>query len=266
MQVATGGIVLLVVGVFVATASKAGVGWAIVAALASAVAFGIPVSITLATQRRNRSLPLATALPPPPMEQELPMTPAMIDWAQSPVFRKGMGSVTSLVSFVLVLCFAAPAFLSFITILKHRPLGAGAALVWVLFGLLASGLIYGGLRNARLVRRDLARGVYVRWTGPYTTRVIRSGLWSPSYGFVVEAGGRELSSGTGVQHLPPIGFNSGTVDYLPASSTLCEVRNEQGAPLWSLFGTTGDLLGPGSTPPGSGAAPLSGPDPTGVRR
>src|ERR1700730_10809879 len=167
MQVAICGMVLLVVGVFVAAASKAGVGWAIVAALASAVAFGIPVSVALATQRRNRSLPEATAHPPPPpTEQELPLTPAMTDYAQSPVFRRGVGSVTSLVSFVLVLCFAAPAFISFVMLLQHRPLGAGAAVVWVLFGLLASGLIYAGLRNARLVRRDLAGGVYVRWTGP----------------------------------------------------------------------------------------------------
>jgi hypothetical protein len=66
MGVAIGGMVLLVVGVFVVAASKAGVGWAVVAALASAVAFGIPVSIALATQRRNRSLALATAMPPPP--------------------------------------------------------------------------------------------------------------------------------------------------------------------------------------------------------
>jgi hypothetical protein len=48
-------VVLLVVGVFVATASKAGVGWAIVAALATAVAFGIPVSIALARQRGRPS-------------------------------------------------------------------------------------------------------------------------------------------------------------------------------------------------------------------
>jgi hypothetical protein len=64
--VAISGMVLLVVGVFVATASKAGVGWALVVALASAIAFGIPVSIALARQRRNRSLHLPTALPPPP--------------------------------------------------------------------------------------------------------------------------------------------------------------------------------------------------------
>ena len=43
-----------------------------------------------------------------------------------------------------------------------------------------------------------------------------------------------------VLRLPPIGLNSGTVDYLPASNTLCEVRNEQGVLLWSLFDTAGD--------------------------
>jgi hypothetical protein len=249
MQVAIGGIVLLVVGVFVATTSKAGVGWAIVAALASALAFGIPVSIVLGTQRRNRSLPLAPAHPPlPPMEQELPLTPAMIDYAQSPIFRKGIRSVASLVSFVLVLCFAFPAFLTFVTLVKHRPLGLGAAVLWVVCGLAACGFIYAGLRSNRLVRRDLAGGVYVRRTGPFTTRIYRSGLWSPAWGFVVEAGGRELDSGTGVQHLPPVGLNSGTVDYLPASNTLCEVRNEQGTVLYSVF-VWGGSPGPASPPP-----------------
>ncbi len=184
------------------------------------------------------------------MEQELPLTPAMIDYAQSPVFRKGTGSVTSLVIFVLVLCFAAPAFISFVMFLQHRPLGPGAAVVWVFFGLLACGLIYLGFQNARLIRRDLAGGVYVRWTGPFTTRVVHFGYYAPSKGFVVEAGGRTLGTEGGVLRLPPIGFNSGTVDYLPASNTLCEVRNEQGALLWSLFGTTDDSPGPASPPPG----------------
>jgi hypothetical protein len=254
MQVAICGMVLLVVGVFVATASKAGVGWAIVAALGSAVACGIPVSIVLGTQRRNRSLPLATALPSlPPTEQELPLTPAMIDYAQSPIFRKGIRSVASLVSFVLFFCFVAPAVLTFAALVKHRPLGLGAAVVlwvlWVVCGLAACGFIYAGLRGARSIRRDLAGGVYVRWTGPFTTRIYRSGLWSPAWGFVVEAGGRELDSGTGMQHLPPVGLNSGTLDYLPASNTLCEVRNEQGAVLYSLF-VWGGSPGPASTPPG----------------
>lgn len=119
--------------------------------------------------------------------------------------------------------------------------------VWVVFIGLGSGLIYLGLRYARLVSRDLAGGVYVRWTGPFTTRVVYGSRYSK--GFQVEAGGRKLES-VAVQRLPPIGFNSGTVDYLPASKTVFEVRNEQGALLWSRFVTTGDSLGPGSPPPG----------------
>ena len=180
------------------------------------------------------------------MEQELPLTPAMIDYARSPVFRKGKGNVASLVIFVLVLCFAAPAFITFVSVLQHRPLGPGAALVWVLFGLAGSGLIYLGLRNARLVRRDLAGGVYVRWTGPFTTRVVNIG-YRGAKGFVVEAGGRKLGSGA-VLRLPPMVFSSGTIDYLPASNTLCEVRNERGALLWSLF-IRSDSLGPAASRP-----------------
>jgi hypothetical protein len=168
------------------------------------------------------------------MQQEFPLTPEMIDYAHSPVFRKGLRSLASLVIFVFVLCFTAPAFLTLVTVLKHRPLGLGAVLVWVLFGLAAAGLIYVAIRGNRLIWRDLAGGVYIRWTGPFTTRAVRFGPHRRSKGFVVEAGGRELRSGA-VLRLPPDGFNSGTVDYLPASNTLCEVRNEQGALLWSLF-------------------------------
>lgn len=180
------------------------------------------------------------------VEQELPLTPAMIDYAQSPIYRKGIGSVASLVGFVLVLWFAAPAFLTGMMFLEHRPLGAGAVFVWVLCGLAAGGFIYAGLRGNRLVRRDLAAGVYVRWSGPFTTRVVYVGTRG-SKGFVVEAGGRKLRTGA-VRRLPPTGFNSGTVDYLPASNTLCEVRNEQGTLLWSLF-VRSDLLGNNPPPP-----------------
>ena len=163
------------------------------------------------------------------------MTPAMIDYAQSPVFRKGWTSLASLVSFAFVLCFAIPAFFTFTTIVKHRPLGSGGVFLWVLCGLAASALIYGGLGYNRSVRRDLAGGVYIRWSGPFTTRVVRFGTRGAK-GFEVDAGGRRLGPGTAVRRLPPIGFNSGTVDYLPASNLLCEVRNEQGTLLWGLFG------------------------------
>ena len=57
--------ILALVAVFVGTARTAGIGGAIVATLATAVAFGIPVSIAWARHRRDRSFPLATPVPPP---------------------------------------------------------------------------------------------------------------------------------------------------------------------------------------------------------
>jgi hypothetical protein len=74
MQVAISGMVLLVVGVFVATASKASVGWAIIAALASAVAFGIPVSIAWAWQRGHPSQEPVPFVPPPSPTLTEPIT------------------------------------------------------------------------------------------------------------------------------------------------------------------------------------------------
>jgi hypothetical protein len=64
MRLAINGMVVLVVGVFVATASKAGVGWALVATLASAIAFGIPASIAWAWQRGHPSQEPTPFIPP----------------------------------------------------------------------------------------------------------------------------------------------------------------------------------------------------------
>jgi hypothetical protein len=179
------------------------------------------------------------------MEQELPLTAAMTDYAQSISLRKG--NVASLVIFALVLSSAAPGFITFVMFLQHRPLGPGAAVVWVLCAGLGAGLIYLGLRYARLVSRDLAGGVYLRWSGPFTTRVVRgSRLYK---GFEVEAGGSQLERVVPLR-LPPIGFNTGTVDYLPASKMIFELRDERGAVLWSRLDTTDDSLGPPSPPPG----------------
>jgi hypothetical protein len=87
--------VLLVVGVFLATASKAGVGWAIVAALASAIALGIPVSITLARQHRNRSLALATAHAPPPptLSGSMTLRPSRFNRSVAPIILLAIAGV-----------------------------------------------------------------------------------------------------------------------------------------------------------------------------
>lgn len=179
------------------------------------------------------------------MEQELPLTPAMTDYAQSISLRKG--NVAGLVIFVVVFSSTLPAFLTFVSFFQHRLVGPVIAVLWVVFAGLGGGMMYLGLQFASSVSRDLAGGVYVRWTGPFTTRVVRDGRYSE--GLVVEAGGRRLE-GVLPLRLLPTGFNSGTVDYLPASKSLLEIRNEQGALQWSRLVAVGDLPGLASPPPG----------------
>lgn len=74
----------------------------------------------------------------------------------------------------------------------------------------------------------------MRWTGPFTTRVVRVRRFSKA--LQVEAGDSKLE--VVPLELIPVGFNSGTIDYLPASKTMFEIRNEQGALLWSRLFTT----------------------------
>jgi hypothetical protein len=65
MGIAISGIVLVVVGAFVATANKAGVGWALVTALASGVVFGIAASLGWAWLRGHPSQDPVPFVPPP---------------------------------------------------------------------------------------------------------------------------------------------------------------------------------------------------------
>jgi hypothetical protein len=65
MGIGITGMVLVVVGAFVATASKAGIGWAIVTALASGGAFGITASLGWAWLRGHPSQDPIPFVPPP---------------------------------------------------------------------------------------------------------------------------------------------------------------------------------------------------------
>jgi hypothetical protein len=65
MGIAISGMVLVVVGAFVATASKAGVGWALVTALTSGVVFGIAASLGWAWLRNHPSQDPVPFVPPP---------------------------------------------------------------------------------------------------------------------------------------------------------------------------------------------------------
>ena len=178
------------------------------------------------------------------MEQELPLTPAIADYARAISLRKG--NVAGQVLFVLIFSSTLPAFLFFVSLFQHHLVRPVIAVIWVVFVGLGGGLLYMGLRFASLVSRDLAGGVFVRWTGPFTTRVVRSGRYSKA--LAVEAGGRALEGALPLRLLP-VGFNSGTIDYLPTSNSMFEVRNEHGSVVWTRLVTTGDSPVPASPPP-----------------
>ena len=64
MLVVIAGMVLVIVGVFMVAASKVGIGWALLASLATGVAFGIPLSIAWAWQRGRPSQEPVAFVPP----------------------------------------------------------------------------------------------------------------------------------------------------------------------------------------------------------
>jgi hypothetical protein len=167
------------------------------------------------------------------VQEERPLTPAMTAYAQANSLRKN--STIQLVIFVLFFVSIIPAIMSIFLYSQHRLFQLETAIIWLLFlGLFGGGTIFLVLHGDSLVSRDLAGGLYARWTGPFTTRMVYGhGLTSVQ----VEAGGRKLPTLV-APALYSIGSSSGTVDYLPVSGTLLEVRNEQGALLWTRLVTT----------------------------
>jgi hypothetical protein len=167
------------------------------------------------------------------MKQELALTPEMTAYAQRNSLRKD--TTIQLVIFVLFFVSIIPAIFSIALYSQHRLFQIATAIIWLVFlGLFGGLTIFLVLHGESLVSRDLAGGLYVRWTGPFTIQTVSG------HGFTsvqVEAGGRKLAN-LDPSALYPIGSISGTVDYLPVSRTVLEVRNEQGAVLWSRFVTS----------------------------
>jgi len=111
--------------------------------------------------------------------------------------------------------------------------------VWV--GCLGFGGAYAWLitHDAWLASNDLARGVFLRASGPFSTRVQRV-----KFGWVtvVSIDERKLAMNysTSLQSVQP---GTGQVDYLPSSGTVVEIRDESGHVLWSQFATVPVAVG-----------------------
>src|SRR5207245_1788933 len=96
--------------------------------------------------------------------------------------------------------------------------------VWILFWVVGAGFAYVMLQDAARERRDLAGGVFTRWIGPFAVRQFRTVVQ-------VVVNGRKLQTLAAPLELTESG--SGTVDYLPTSGMLLELRDESGQVLWS---------------------------------
>jgi len=103
--------------------------------------------------------------------------------------------------------------------------------VWV--ACLGFGGVYAWLvaHDAWLASNDLARGVFLRASGPFATRVerVRFGMVT-----IVSIAERKLARDFAVS-LRSVQSGTGAVDYLPSSGIVMEIRDESGQALWSRF-------------------------------
>ena len=168
----------------------------------------------------------------PAVVQELPLTAAFTGYLQSEVVIAKNPLQTIL--FTLGLAAIIPTFFSIVFLIQGQLFNGGTVIIWSVFlaggGLLAFYLLH----ETGLESRDIAGGVFVRSTGPFEINLITS-----RYGTAVQVvvGGRKLSNA--VAHpLDSIQSGTGTVDYLPVSGELLEVRDESGQVLWSRLSDT----------------------------
>jgi hypothetical protein len=161
------------------------------------------------------------------VRQELPLTASMTVYARAHSYSRGVAFQTAVV--VLAVAALIPAILSIILLIQRDFLNPATAILWAIFLGLGCVVVLGATHEARLVSRDLAGGVYTRWTGPYTVRMISSRYGSAAQ---VDVGGRKLSN-VAAPPLYAIRQATATVDYLPVSGTLLEVADEAGRVIWS---------------------------------
>jgi hypothetical protein len=103
--------------------------------------------------------------------------------------------------------------------------------VWV--ACLGFGGVYAWLiaHDAWLASNDLARGVFLRASGPFVTRVQRV---KAGWVTIVSIDQRKLAMNFSTP-LQSVQSGTGQVDYLPSSGIVIEIRDDSGHVLWSHF-------------------------------
>jgi hypothetical protein len=206
--------------------TAAWVSGAVSLALSALLLWWLPIHRRQAAERMARLA--ITSAEHPLATQQLPVTAEMTSYLE-----KEASLARHPVQVVVVILGAAailPVVFSIVFILQNNLFQWGTAAIWAIFlglgGLVALYVVHG----VRQERRDLLGGVFVRSTGPFTVQVSQS-RYGTSVRVVV--GGRPLSGDA--RSLMSVDTGVGTVDYLPVSGDLIEVRDESGQVLWSRF-------------------------------
>ncbi len=159
------------------------------------------------------------------MNEQLPITPAIANFLRSEMALAK--SPLQLILGSLAVTSALPAAFTVFMLVQGRRFNPEWLIVWILFWVIGGVFVYIVLSDASREGRDLAGGVFTRWTGPFTTRPVKGTIQ-----VVVDS--RHLQT-TVAPPLYSIKSATGIVDYLPISGVLLAVRDESGQLVWSLL-------------------------------
>src|SRR5260370_5815685 len=179
------------------------------------------------TQERAARLSIEAAEHPASADQ-LPLTADMTSFLKQ---EAALGQHPyQIVMAILGAAAIIPALFSIVFLIENRFFMWFTPIMWTTFLGLAGLLAWWILHGVGQERRDLAGGVFLRSTGAFSVKVTAT-----KYGTTVNVviDGRELSGSA--PSLESIESGVGTVDYLPISADLMEVRDESGQVLWSRF-------------------------------
>ena len=166
----------------------------------------------------------------PTTTQQLPLTPEMSVFLQSDAEAAAhpVQTVLGILSFASVI----PAVFTVVFALERILLVS--LFFWAMFLALGAIMAVSVLHDARQERRDLYSGVFHRAAGRFSIKLNQT-KGGPLVQLLLD--GRSLKS-VSAPPLESIGSLTGSVDYLPVSGDLLEVRDESGQVLWSRFPAT----------------------------
>lgn len=167
------------------------------------------------------------------MNRELPFTTAVGEYVRQ---QASIGkSPLRVIAIALGVASVLPAILTVVYAARGFAIDFTLGIVWTASWVVGAVFAFVIVRDAARERRDIAGGVFMRWSGPFSTRAVGRAAAAQ-----VEVGGRKLATAP-ARALEYLGQTTGTVDYLPVSGLLLEVRDESGKVLYSALPTSDQM-------------------------